>query len=394
MHARFISLPDYQHFLKENQDWLDEYAIFKTLKKHEGWRSWTEWPFFPKDKEKLLSRFDKEVQREKLYQFLCFQQLEEVKREAEKQGVFLKGDIPILLSRESSDVWFNREIFMMEFSAGSAPDMYASEGQNWGFPIYNWPYLEKQNYRWWKRRLEVASKFYHLYRLDHVVGFFRIWAIPAGKQGTEGRYYPENRSKWVEQGKKIMTALLDSTSMLPIGEDLGNVPPEVRKELMMLGICGTKVIRWERDWHGNQAFIPYKQYPVASMTTVSTHDSETLTQWWTNQNDEAKMFAEYKKWHYTPHLTHKRRKEILVDSHHTSSLFHINLLQEYLALVPGMTWPNPDDERINIPGIVSPNNWTYRFLPSVNEIIANNHLKDVFHDILSGIDRQHPESAS
>src|SRR5262249_5252482 len=122
------------------------------------------------------------------------------------------------------------------------------------FPLYNWHHMEKHHYNWWKQRLKTAEAFYNLYRLDHIVGFFRIWGIPLDKPAKEGRYISENKEVWIPQGEKIMKMMLANCPMLPIGEDLGSVPPEVRQCLKNLGICGTKVMRWERDWEGDKHF--------------------------------------------------------------------------------------------------------------------------------------------
>ena len=118
------------------------------------------------------------------------------------------------------------------------------------------------------------------------------------------------------------------------------------------------------------------------MTSVSTHDSETLALWWRDTDHEAKAFAAYKGWNYTPELSTDQRKEILWESHHTSSLFHINLLPEYLAIFPDMVWPRLEDERINIPGYVLPTNWTYRFRLSLEEITSNEKLFAVMKEIV------------
>src|SRR5262249_6194609 len=129
-------------------------------------------------------------------------------------------------------------------------------------------------------------------------------------------------------------------------------------------------------------FINPADYLAESMTTVSTHDSETLQQWWQNQPEEARLYAQTFGLPYTPQLSHENRSAILRASHQSHSLFHINLLQEYLALIPDLVWPNPDDERINLPGIVSDNNWTYRFRPSVEEMWSNSPLKKTIGEIL------------
>lgn len=386
---RIISTSGYQQFVSANNDWLLEYALFKALKIERHWQSWEQWeealrnPTVEKIQE-LIKQHESEIGFHIFLQYLCFQQMQEVKESAERHGLFIKGDIPILINRESADVWGQRRFFLLQFSAGAPPDQYSADGQNWGFPIYNWAELEKEDYTWWKRRLKVASLFYHIYRIDHIVGFFRIWSIPAGRSGKEGHYIPEDPATWIEHGTKIMRMMVECCPMLPIGEDLGSVPPEVRQRLLELGISGTKVMRWERAWQQeNKPFIKYENYPLASMTTVSTHDSDTLQLWWENSPQEAKEFAAFKGWEYTYDLSRARHQEILRDSHHTNSLFHINLLQEYLALISGMTWPNPDDERINLPGVISERNWTYRFKPSLEEIVSSPELSQVMRDILS-----------
>lgn len=377
----------YQQFVKSHS-WLSSYALFKAIKIERNWESWEKWEDLsspsPQTLKKASEYYESEISFHIFIQYLCFQQMESVKKQADSLGIFIKGDIPILISRESADVWIHRSLFLMDLSAGAPPDMYSKEGQNWGFPIYNWAEMAKEGYIWWKQRLEVASRLYHLYRIDHIVGFFRIWSIPLGKEGHEGYFVPEARETWLTHGSEIMKIMLKNSSLLPIGEDLGTVPPEVRACLNGLGICGTKVIRWERLWNvEGQPFIKYDEYIPASMTTVSTHDSEPLQMWWENFPKEARDFAAFKGWNYTFELSKNRHQEILWDSHHTSSLFHINLLQEYLALVPGLTWPNLDDERINTPGTISERNWSYRYRASMEEIAANEPLRKVIREVIS-----------
>ncbi|MDP1835999.1 MAG: 4-alpha-glucanotransferase [Chlamydiales bacterium] len=373
-----ISSDEYRKFIQSNQ-WLRGYSLFKTIKHLRNWQRWEEWP------EELLNlnadalaelerTHSKEVQYHQFAQFLCFQQFQNVKKAAEDAGVFLKGDIPILINRESADLWEHRQLFLLDYTAGAPPDMYSETGQKWGFPLYNWPAVERQDYKWWRHRLKVASSLYHLYRLDHIVGFFRIFAIPVDKEAKDGFYFPQDESVWLEHGRKILTTLVESSPMLPIGEDLGVIPDGVRPFLAELGICGTKVMRWERYWHTTKQFIPVQEYPPETMTTVSTHDSDTLAGWWKNYPDEAQLYCDFKGWEYVEDLPIAYLFDILKDSHRSGSLFHVNLLQEYLALFPELVNPDPNEERVNVPGTISDQNWTYRFKPSVEEIIAHQAL--------------------
>jgi 4-alpha-glucanotransferase len=376
---------DYIRFEQEH-DWLQSYALFKTIKNIRDWQPWEEWPQAlndpcPNDLERLKKEYKTQILYHIFLQYFCFKQLEEVKKYAQSKGVLLKGDIPILISRESADVWHDHNLFILTETAGAPPDMFSKEGQNWQFPIYNWQEMEKQHFVWWQKRLELASRIYDLFRIDHVVGFFRLWAIPFGKKGNDGKFIPEDSSSWIGLGTKNLSAMLLNCPMLPIGEDLGVVPPEVRVCLKKLGICGTKVMRWERYWNGDKSFINIKDYIPESMTTVSTHDSETLRQWWRNHPDEAKVYAFSKGWNYAPEITQEQFLQILKDSHHSRSLFHINLLNEYLSLVPNMTWPILEDERINDPAVQSDKNWTYRFRPSFEEIAQSTDLENLMKNI-------------
>lgn len=385
--AHYLNSQEYLSF-KKSHPWLNSYALFKALKIHYAWKSWEEWPDpWKKDPQHQKSEISKELQEEIEYhlfiQYLCFQQMEHVKETATRAGIFIKGDIPILINRESADTWHDRNLFFLDLVAGAPPDMYSEEGQKWGFPLYNWDALENLHYDWWINRLKVATHFYHIYRIDHIVGFYRIWAIPLESLSKEGYFFPQDKTTWIAHGEKIMRMMLANCNMLPIGEDLGTVPPEVRINLRSLGICGTKVMRWERRWDTDKGFIDPKDYPPESMTTVSTHDSETLQLWWQNQPEEATLYAKTMGWAYDPQLTQEQRLAILKAGHHSGSFFHINLLQEYLPLVAEMTWPNPEDERINLPGTISEKNWSYRFRPSVEEIVSNPDLKRVMAEVLS-----------
>ncbi len=385
-HHRIMTREDYHQFIKR-ADWLQGYALFKSLKSEQKWTSWDSWPEdlrFPHPTffQHLLNQYRDEVNWHCFLQFLCDHQLQDVKKYATTRKVFLMGDIPILISRDSADVWLHRDLFDLNYSAGAPPDIFSMEGQNWGFPIYNWDNLQQHNFQWWVNRLKHASRYYHIYRIDHIVGFFRIWAIPSGLTGKEGCFIPADPTKWIDHGQKIMLMMLLQCDMLPIGEDLGVVPPEVRSCLNALGICGTKVMRWERKWKEDRNFIPIEDYPPDSMTTVSTHDSETIQLWWQNNPIEAKLYAHFKGWCYTSTLSRCHHYEILWDSHHSRSLFHINLLQEYMALIPGLTWPNLEDERINVPGSLSENNWSHRFRLSVEDLTTNQTLHHLLKEII------------
>ncbi|MDP1880046.1 MAG: 4-alpha-glucanotransferase [Parachlamydiaceae bacterium] len=381
---------DYVKFIQEANFWLKEYVVYKILMEKNHFQSWENWPLeeqspTPHSIEQVINENPKKFLFYSILQFLCDQQLRKAKEYASLKQVFIMGDIPILIDRNSADVWYHRHFFELNFSAGAPPDMYSEEGQNWGFPLYHWESLSRTNYQWWRERLKWANRYYHIYRIDHIVGFFRIWSIPIGKKSKEGKYHPLNETIWIEHGKKILSMMIDSCEMLPIGEDLGTVPPEARVCLRSLGICGTKVMRWERKWHEENQFINVKDYPLLSLTTVGTHDSETLQIWWRENIQDAKDFSDFKGWVYQPILSREHHREILWDSHHSQSLFHVNPLQEYFVLVRGLSWPNLEDERINLPGTFSNDNWSYKLKPSIEELASNQLLMDTMRKLIQDI---------
>ena len=385
----FLEISTSQAYLSfvEQNTWLKSYALFKALKEINFWKNWEDWsePLknpSEKDYQDLLEEHKAGCDFHMFLQYLSYQQFEAVKKFANENKVYLKGDIPILISRDSADVWHNRHLFHLHLAAGAPPDVYASAGQYWGFPIYNWEEMAKEGYSWWKERLQISSHLYHLYRIDHVVGFFRLWTIPIGKPAIAGSFLPQKEEEWIPHGRPLMEMMLKSAPILPIGEDLGMVPPAVKQCLYSLGICGTKVMRWERRWEGDGGFIPVSEYQPMTMTTVSTHDSDTLQLWWRHSPKEAKLYAEFKGWPYQPFLSSEHQEEILRDAHHSASLFHINLLQEYLALFPELVSKNPNNERINIPGKVLETNWTYRFRHSIEKITSHVPLKQKMIDII------------
>ena len=213
----------FRAFAAENAPWLEPFALFKSIKDSLANASWLTWPkaSYPQ----LLQENASQIAFHSLLQFLCYIQLKEVKEYAHRKGVFLKGDIPILVSFESAEVWFHPTYFNTRFAAGAPPDMYYSEGQYWGFPLFRWDVLAKDHYSWWKMRLAYASHFFDLFRIDHIIGFFRIWAIPRGATAMEGHYIPAKEEQWEIQGRELLHMILSNSSgMMPIAEDLGTIP--------------------------------------------------------------------------------------------------------------------------------------------------------------------------
>lgn len=372
---------NYKSFI-QNNNWVFDYGLFCALAAVHESDKWSTWPEPSKtptkaQKKQLLKKHKDEAEFYILIQYFCFEQLSTVHKLAKQKKVFLFGDLPFLVSRESCDCWSSPDLFLIDYSVGSPPDNLTPDGQNWNFPAYNWKMLAKTDYAWWKERLKVSENFYDIYRLDHIIGFFRTWNIPRGKEGKDGAYCPQDATLWLDNGYQFLLTLIQSSNMMPIGEDLV-IPQTIKDVIRELGICGTNILTWQRTGAGGADFVPYPLYVSATITHIASHDTATLNQWWINYPKVAKAFCLWKNWEYTKTLSDKMRFEILYDSHHTSSLFHANLLQEYLALFPEMVHKEYNKERINYPGTASGKNWRYRIIPSVEEIINSRKLREVF----------------
>lgn len=193
--------------LKENKEmhqwilensWVTHYAVFMALKQQNNEASWIQW----KDTvcyscEDIKKRWaDKTLFQEHLFyawvQWHCHLQFLEASSYVRSLGILLKGDIPIMMNEDSVDVWSKPSLFDRNFSAGSPPDADNPSGQNWGFPIYVWDTLRTEKYSWWLARLKNFAQYYDAYRLDHVLGFFRIWAIPQGERSGKLGYFLPN----------------------------------------------------------------------------------------------------------------------------------------------------------------------------------------------------------
>jgi 4-alpha-glucanotransferase len=362
----FFPTPEYNRFLSENL-WLPEYSHFMALKEQFAFHNWKEWP------PNALGD-PAEIEFNKFLQYLCFSQMKKVREAADKNRIFLIGDLPHLVSPDSADVWGHGALFHTELSAGAPPDHYNALGQNWGFPPFNWEAMERDGYAWWQKRFSTFANLYHIYRIDHLVGFFRIWTIKEGQKASEGTFLPADHALWMAHGQKILEMMIDNCLALPIAEDLGTIPPEIYPILKQLGICGTKILRQET--------MPYNTYEPFSLTTVSTADMESLPLWWKTHVEEAKRFCSFKQWHYESKLTKEQEIAILHDTHHTSSFFHINLLQEYLFPFPELSWLDLEESQINVPGTLLPTNWTYRFRPSLEELVKHHPLADTIRKIV------------
>src|SRR5260221_9306565 len=211
----------FETFSKENNWWLDDYALYRSVKGAQGQRPWYEWPIPLKLRNNIAIReigeelFD-EIQAQKFYQFLFFQQWMAVKEYANKLGIKIIGDIPIFVSIDSADVWCNQDKFKLspdgspKAVAGVPPDYFSNTGQLWGNPIYDWDAMQRDDFLWWVRRVGFTLETVDIVRIDHFRGFAASWEVPGGDKTAE-------KGRWVDvPGQELFKALKQNLGDLPV----------------------------------------------------------------------------------------------------------------------------------------------------------------------------------
>ena len=319
--ARFDAEPEFaalrtqfDAWCMEQGSWLQDFAVFRVLTIAFGTTAWWQWPVQDTDVARFIVESTEDARRQKRYQqwlqWLCAQQWAQVRAVADTCGVYLMGDVPIGISVASADVYFERYLFDMNWSGGApaegnfAEDPFTAKwGQNWGIPLYRWDVMEQDGFAWWSRRIRKLAEVFKMYRIDHVLGFYRIYAFPwmpdrnpeflnltadeaaARCDGRRPGFRPrpdwtaEDRRANLMQGDHLLQQLLKAApGQLVIGEDLGCVPDYVRPDLSRLRIAGFKIPHWEIDAH--QQICSGKSYNPCSFATYATHDFPPICNDW------------------------------------------------------------------------------------------------------------------
>lgn len=312
-------------------------------------------------------------------QWLAQEQLEQARKFAKEKGVFLFGDIPFGVNFDSADVWANQTKFLLDTEVGAPKDALAQGGQKWGLPAYNWSVIEEQNFNLWRSRIARACEIYDIFRLDHLVGFFRTWVFKPGDD--IGAYDISDETSQKARGAKFIDAVVETAQdNLPVGEDLGVIPDYMRKFMTDINMPGYRVIRWEKD---NEVFREPRNYPSASLATTSTHDTTTLKQWW----EEMPSWQRANFWEMVS--TQKTDGNIPYDQD-----VNIEILKRVLASNSNLAvFPLQDiigtTDRINVPGTVSPDNWTFRLPYTTQEFEEKyNGIMTIFQALIRETNRQ------
>lgn len=398
--------PQFEAFRHDEADWLRPYAKFRYLMEMGGGEAWETWPEEYNTAEKAESflaamsseELDKNVTFYEWIQWHCFTQWRELRQYASDQNVKLMGDIPIGISYCSADVFFEPQWFDLSLSGGSPPetvfkdDAFACQwGQNWGIPLYRWDVLEEHDYSWWRRRVEKLTDVFHIFRIDHILGFYRIYSFPWRPQRNEefidltedearkitggplpGFFprpddTPKNKAANLADGDKYIKMVQDAAGDGEVvGEDLGCVPDYVRPHLQEIGVAGFKICHWETQHDGK--VVPGNVYPQCAFTTYATHDHESIPAMWNTLHDMLDG----------PEKENAIRGLSLLSEF--AGLPHGNSADTYSVYGPVVKWALFDQllksnadyaalmvtdvidstRRINIPGTVGGENWRYR----------------------------------
>jgi 4-alpha-glucanotransferase len=322
--------------------WLDEYALFRALHAHHEERKWAEWPRALAAAERdavqqIRPSLILEITYCSYLQWIAAEQWGEARRRAWPVRVF--GDLPFMISADSPDVWARQNEFRFDATIGVPPDAFSETGQDWGLPPWRMDVMQASGYTWMRNRARRYSGLYDGYRIDHLVGLYRMYVRPIDKS-RPAFFEPTDEVSQQQLGETLVQILRGQhSSARPqapgpevFAEDLGSIPPFVRASMTRLQLPGVKVLRWEKHWDrdGTPPIDP-ATFPELSVATTGTHDIEPLAA--------------------TPDgETSEQRAATL------QSLLSAGSALTLLPLQDVFGWA----DRINTPAVVDDVNWTWR----------------------------------
>lgn len=365
---RFLSRYDaerekYERFKKQNQNWLDDYALFMALKEAHNGKAWVDWdlPYRIYDKEKARQwsrEYAQEVEYWKTLQYFFFRQWKQLHDYASEKDIQLIGDLPFYMAPDSADVWANGELFYLNEKglpakvAGTPPDNPKDEkdlGQIWGNPVYNWPYHKKTEYAWWTERIRFLADLFDIVRLDHFLGFDAFYAIDTDAKDAR-------KGKWMKgPGMDLFQAMKQNIREPEIiVEDLGRKTESFLQLMEDAGYPGMKILEYafnNRDGE-KSPYIPYN-YEKNCVAYTGTHDNNTIQGWLKDTKQEDVEFA----------------KEFMHSFSNNPETVHWDMIRTLLASPAATTILQAQDlkalgawARMNQPGSAG-GNWAWRIKP-------------------------------
>lgn len=276
---------EFEAFSTQNAWWLDDFALYRAVKSTQYQKPWFEWdePLKLRDWEALDSarqNFGDAIDAEKFCQFLFFRQWLPLREYANTNGIRIIGDVPIFVALDSVDVWCNQGKFKLNEDgsprvvSGVPPDYFSSTGQRWGNPIYDWDAMRADGFSWWIARMAFALMTVDVVRIDHFIGFARMWEIPACDETAE-------HGEWVNvPGGELFSALNNALGDLPfVAEDLGVVTPEVEYLRDSFRLPGMKILQYAFGGDPRDSYLPHN-YVRNCVAYTGTHDNETAVGWY------------------------------------------------------------------------------------------------------------------
>ena len=342
-------------FVKENEGWLPDYALFMALKRHFSMKAWLEWPEDIRARKSDAVKRWREQLREDVelftyIQFLFFRQWGKLKTYINGLGIRIIGDLPIYVAMDSADVWAEPEMFKLDSRgfptevSGVPPDYFSEDGQLWGNPLYDYEAMERTGFNWWIRRVGGASRMFDVIRIDHFRGFESYWAVPYGEKTAK-------KGKWVKgPGMKLVGALTGWFHDLEfIAEDLGYPTPEVAQLLKDSKLPGMKVLEFAFNPNEPSNYLPHF-YTENCVCYTGTHDNAPLGEWFedgdTNEIYQAKKYLglnEEEGFHFG----------VIRGGMSSVAKLFVAQMQDYLEL--------GKYNRMNTPGVAT-GNWEWRML--------------------------------
>lgn len=356
-------------FISDQRGWLEGYSLFRALKSRYAENWWRGWPAGIRDREaSVLERVSRELAREALLhsyiQWIAHEQWAAARSRVNGMGVQLMGDLPFMVGVDSADVWSGRKDFFVDATLGVPGDAMAPEGQDWGLPAYDWDAMDKDDLAWVRRRSQHMGKLFDRFRVDHLVGYYRMYVRP--RTGGAPFWMPDQEPLQIVRGEKVLEAIVSAAKSVGarvIAEDLGTIPPFVRTSLQKLSVPGYKVMMWERD---NDVFRDPASYPYVSLATSGTHDTMTMAAWW-----ESMPFQERR--HAVQELPALRTVALDPDLDKLTPRVHDALLRALYGAGSELTLLPIQDlwgihDRINVPGVVGGQNWSWRIPMTLEEL--------------------------
>ena len=347
--------PVYDEFCAQQEHWLEDYALFRALKARYHGAYYLEWPaqLVRRSAEALgeaRRELANQIDQVRFAQFLLFRQGDQLKAHAHSRGVGLIGDLPFFVSPDSSDVWANPELFLLDerrrprFVAGVPPDYFSAQGQLWGNPVYNWEALRATGYRWSIDRLRALLAHVDAIRLDHFRGFGAAWHVPAGASTAQS-------GQWVQgPGAGFFEAVRQELGRLPfIAEDLGLITPDVYALRDQFQVPGTRVLQFAFDGHSDNPYLPHNFVPN-TVAYTGTHDNAPTRQWY----EELPDYQRQNLWSYlkrAPGETAEAAPALMHLAWSSMAALTMAPLQDLLNLGA--------ETRMNVPGRAG-GNWGWR----------------------------------